>query len=288
MGEPVEIVEVGPRDGLQNEAGVISVAQKLALIDACVDAGLDHIEVGAFVSPKWVPQMADTDKIVMQLPDRGVTYSVLVPNLRGLAGLDALDSQIVGEVAVFVSASEGFSRANLNCSISEGIERLGAVSQSVKGSKMRLRGYVSCVTDCPFDGPTDPAQVAKVSADLMKLGCDTLSLGDTVGKGRPERVDAMLAAVLTHVDVGQVAGHFHDTDGRALDNVDVSLARGLRCFDSAVGGLGGCPYAPGAPGNLATESLVAHLHGLGYVTGVDERALAKAGAMAKELRDGHS
>ncbi|MCF6445287.1 hydroxymethylglutaryl-CoA lyase [Nereida sp. MMG025] len=287
MDDRVEIVEVGPRDGLQNEARPIDVAQKLALIEACADAGLRHIEVGAFVSPKWVPQMANSAEVVARLPKRDVLWSVLVPNMRGMAGLDAIEDHLVGEIAVFVSASEGFSRSNLNCSIDESIERLLPVIDQVKNRKLNVRGYVSCITDCPFDGPVAPSQVAQVSDKLMGAGCDSLSLGDTIGKGTPERVDAAVAAVLDVAEPSRVAGHFHDTNGRAIENVAVCLERGLRIFDSAVGGLGGCPYAPGAAGNLATETLVGYLHGAGFDTGVDETALMKAAKLAKGLRDGH-
>ncbi len=289
MSEAVEIVEVGPRDGLQNEPGAISVAQKVALIEACVAAGLPSIEVGAFVSPKWVPQMADTDRVMAACgPYPDVKATVLIPNLRGLEALAEARTTArceVGEVAVFVAASEGFSKANLNATRAETLERAGQVSVVAKSMGLAVRGYISCVTDCPFDGPIAPSEVAHTARELNRLGADTLSLGDTIGKGTPERVSAMLDGVLQDWDASRVAGHFHDTTGRALENVAVSLDAGLRTFDASVGGLGGCPYAPGAPGNLATEALVPFLHARGFATGVDEVKLAAAAKLARQIRE---
>ena len=282
----VVIHEVGPRDGLQNEPGVIAVSEKVALIRACWAAGLREIEIGSFVSPKWVPQMADTDRVMAEVPE-GPRYSVLVPNMRGWEGYLAAP-RIGAGIAVFVSASEGFSRANLNCSVDESLARLAPVVAAAVAEGVAVRGYVSCVTDCPFDGPTPPEAVARVTEALRALAPMEVSLGDTIGKGTPESVAAMLRAVLEGTPAEALAGHYHDTTGLALENVAVSLEMGLRSFDSAVGGLGGCPYAPGAPGNLATEALVAMLHGRGIATGVDEVKLAVAARMARAMKgSGH-
>lgn len=284
MGEPVEIVEVGPRDGLQNEARIIPTAEKVALVDLLSCAGFARIEVASFVSPKWVPQMADGADVLVGIERvDGVRYTALTPNMRGFEGAKAAG---VEEIAVFASASEGFSKANLNASVAESLARFTEVVGAALDVGMVIRGYVSCVTDCPFDGAVAPAQVAQVAEALLAMGCNEISLGDTIGRGTPEAVDAMLTAVLDVAEAGQLAGHFHDTSGWALDNVDVALARGVRVFDSAVGGLGGCPYAPGAAGNLATEALHAHLIGRGYRTGLDAACVAKAARMAKEMRHG--
>ena len=287
--EFVQVHEVGPRDGLQNEAGVISVARKVALVRALVDAGFRRIEVGSFVSPKWVPQMADTDRVMAALSAaQGVRYDVLVPNMRGWDGF--LAAPRLGEygVAVFISASEGFSRANLNCTIAESVARLAPVVQAAAALAVPVRGYVSCVSDCPFDGPVAPAAVAQAVALLRAVAPMPVSLGDTLGRATPARIAAMLAAVAEVAPVAELAGHYHDTSGRALENVAVSLEMGLRAFDSAAGGLGGCPYAPGAPGNLASEALVPFLHDNGYKTGVDATKLAEVAALAKEIRNGNT
>ncbi|WP_224823381.1 hydroxymethylglutaryl-CoA lyase [Cognatishimia sp. MH4019] len=279
MSDVVEIYEVGPRDGLQNEAAVIPVARKVALVDALSGVGFRRIEVASFVSPKWVPQMADSGAVMDAMRRaEGVGYVALAPNLRGLADAEAAGAD---EVAVFLSASEGFSKANINCSVAESIERARAV---VDAARVPVRGYVSCVVECPYDGPVLPASVVRVAKALIEMGCHEVSLGDTIGRGVPDAVDAMLAAVCDAVDVARLAGHFHDTSGRALENVDVALARGVRVFDAAVGGLGGCPYAPGAAGNVATEAVDRHLRALGFETGLDAKALAKAAEMAKEMR----
>ncbi len=279
----VTLHEVGPRDGLQNEPGVISVAQRVALVRALADAGLRHIEVGSFVSPKWVPQMAQTDAVMAELAP-GPEYAVLVPNMRGWDGFAAAQKHGSYAVAVFVAATEGFSRANLNCSVAESLERAAPVIAAAKAAGVTVRGYVSCVTDCPYEGRVAPAQVADVVARLFALGVGEVSLGETIGKGDPARVSAMLDAVMQVVPAEALAGHFHDTGGRALDNIAVSLEAGLRSFDAAAGGLGGCPYAPGAPGNVATEAVVAMLHEAGYATGVDVEKLALAADMARGLR----
>ena len=279
MVEFVEIYEVGPRDGLQNEPGVIPVARKVALVDALSDVGFRRIEVGSFVSARWVPQMADSG-VVMGAMRRagGVGYVALAPNMRGLADAEAAGAD---EVAVFLSASEGFSKANINCSVDESI---GRAREVVTAASVPVRGYVSCVVECPYDGAVAPASVVRVAEALIDMGCHEVSLGDTIGRGVPEAVDAMLGAVCDAVDVARLAGHFHDTSGRALENVDVALARGVRVFDAAVGGLGGCPYAPGAAGNVATEAVDMHLKSLGFETGLDAAALAEAAEMAKEMR----
>ena len=282
MSDFVEIFEVGPRDGLQNEKRLIPAADKLRLIGLLADCGFARIEATSFVSPKWVPQMADAAEVMAGVPRRaGLRYAVLTPNLQGYLAARAARAD---EVAVFASASEGFSRANLNCSIAESLERFRPVAEAARADGIALRGYVSCVTDCPFGGPVAPQAVARVAASLRAMGCHEVSLGDTIGRGTPERVDAMLAAVLQEVAADRLAGHFHDTSGRALDNIGVSLARGLRVFDASVGGLGGCPYAPGAAGNVATEAVARRLAELGYHTGLDLARLDAAGAYARSLR----
>ena len=286
MAEFVRIHEVGPRDGLQNESRVISVTRKVALIDLLGQSGLRDIEVGSFVSPKWVPQMADTDQVLARLtPVPGVRYAVLVPNMRGWDGfVAARRPDVTTEIAVFIAASEGFSQSNLNCSIATSVARLRPVVEGALQAGVAVRGYVSCVTDCPFDGPTSPQQVVDAVALLRDLAPMPVSLGDTIGKGTPERVAAMLEAVLDVAPAVDLAGHFHDTGGQALANIEAALDLGLRAFDSAVGGLGGCPYAPGAPGNVATEAVLALLARLGYQTGVDGQVIAQAAAMAKDMR----
>jgi len=280
----VEIFEVGPRDGLQNEKRSIPAAEKIALVDCLSGAGFRRIEVASFVSPKWVPQMADSARVLAGIARApGVSYAALTPNMRGYEGAKAARAD---EIAIFGSASEGFSRANLNATIAESLERFRPVAEAAKADGIPMRGYISCVTDCPFDGPVAPEQVAAVAADLRDMGCYEISLGDTIGQGRPARVDAMLARVLEEVPADRLAGHFHDTSGRALDNIEVSLARGLRVFDAAVGGLGGCPYAPGAEGNVATEAVAARLADLGYETGLDMAVIARAAEMARAMREG--
>ena len=284
MVETVEIFEVGPRDGLQNEKRQIPTAEKIALIDCLSRAGFNRIEVASFVSPKWVPQMADSAQVLAGIARApGVSYAALTPNMRGYEGAKAVCAD---EIAIFSSASEGFSTANINATIEESITRFVPVAQAAKADGIPVRGYISCVTDCPFDGPTPPAEVARVAATLRNIGCYEISLGDTIGQGRPETVDTMLAAVLEEVAPEELAGHFHDTAGRALANIEVSLARGVRVFDAAVGGLGGCPYAPGAEGNVATEAVAARLTELGYETGLDMSVIAEAAAMARAMREG--
>ncbi|SDK85961.1 hydroxymethylglutaryl-CoA lyase [Paracoccus chinensis] len=282
MPDFVEIFEMGPRDGLQNEKRLIPAADKIALVDLLSRAGFRRIEVTSFVSPKWVPQMADAAEVLTGITRQpGVRYAALTPNLKGYEGARAARAD---EVAIFASASEGFSKANLNCSIAESLDRFAPVAEAAKADGIPVRGYVSVVTDCPFNGPTPPANVARVAAALRDLGCYEISLGDTIGQGRPESIDAMLAKVLEEVPASQLAGHYHDTAGRALDNIDASLARGVRVFDAAVGGLGGCPYAPGAAGNVATEKVAAHLAARGFDTGLDMDVLRQAAAMAQAMR----
>jgi len=282
--QPAEIFEMGPRDGLQNEKRLIPTADKIALVDLLSRAGFRRIEVTSFVSPRWVPQLADAAEVmggITRVP--GISYAVLTPNMKGYEGARAARAS---EVAIFASASEGFSKANLNATIAESLERFAPVAEAAQADGIPVRGYVSVVTDCPFDGPTPPGNVARVAAALRDLGCYEVSLGETIGQGRPETVDAMLSAVLEELPPERLAGHFHDTAGRALENIDTSLARGLRVFDAAVGGLGGCPYAPGAKGNVATEAVAAHLAARGYDTGLDPAVIAEAAEFARSLRAG--
>lgn len=278
------IFEVGPRDGLQNEATPISTADKIRLVDALTDCGFSKIEVASFVSPKWVPQMADSAEVLAGIRrSPGVAYAALTPNMRGF---EAALAAKASEVAIFASASEGFSRANINCTIAESLERFAPVAEAAREAGLPVRGYVSCVCDCPYDGPVPPAQVAWVSARLRELGCYEVSLGDTIGSGTPETVGAMLEAVAGEVPPERLAGHFHDTGGRAVDNIAASLEAGVRTFDAAVGGLGGCPFAPGAKGNVATEKVVRMLEGQGIATGVDLGRLEQVAEIARGLRSG--
>ncbi|MDQ0470532.1 hydroxymethylglutaryl-CoA lyase [Labrys wisconsinensis] len=278
----VTLVEVGPRDGLQNEKAVIATQDKLALIERLADAGLTRIEATAFVSPKWVPQMADHDAVMRGARRRpGLTLSALVPNEKGAVAAIAAGAQ---ELAVFASASESFARENTNCTIAESIERFGPVLALARTHRLPVRGYVSCAVDCPYEGPIAPAMVRAVAERLLDIGCAEIAVADTIGRGTPERVDAMLADVIEAVPIGRLACHFHDTSGQALANIDVALGHGIRIVDSAIGGLGGCPYAPGAAGNVATERVVAHLASLRYDTGVDPDKLAVARAFASGLK----
>ncbi|EYD74873.1 Hydroxymethylglutaryl-CoA lyase [Rubellimicrobium mesophilum DSM 19309] len=284
MAEAVEIVEVGPRDGLQNQARIIPTDRKVALVDALSEAGFQRIEVASFVSPRWVPQMADGAEVLVGIGRRpGTRYMALAPNLKGY---EAARADGADEVAVVTAASEGFARANLNATVAETLDRIATILDMAHRDEMPVRGYVSVVTDCPYDGEVAPASVARVSAALRDLGCHEVSLGETLGRGTPERVDAMLRAVLEELPPERLAGHFHDTSGRALENVEVALGHGLRVFDSSVGGLGGCPFAPGAAGNVATEALAERLATLGYETALDREALARATALARSLREG--
>jgi hydroxymethylglutaryl-CoA lyase len=271
----VEIVEVGPRDGLQNEtARMVDTAVKLELIRLLADAGLRRIEATAFVSPRRVPQMADHDALMRALPRQSaVRYSVLTPNLRGLEAALAAGAR---EVAVFGAASETFSQKNIHCSIAESLQRFEQVVRAAHAQQVAVRGYVSCVVGCPYEGRIAPAAVARVAAALYQMGCYEISLGDTIGVGTPHAVTAMFEAVAAHVPLERLAGHFHDTYGQGLANVYASLELGVAVFDASVAGLGGCPYAPGASGNLATEDLLYLLDGLGIDTGVRADALLLA------------
>ena len=278
MGLPqrVKIVEVGPRDGLQNEPQLVPAAVKVELIDRLGQAGLKAIEATAFVSPKWVPQMGDAAEVMASLPRRpNVTYPVLVPNLKGFEQALAAG---VGEIAVFGAASEAFSQKNINCSIAESLERFRPVAEAARQHNIRVRGYVSCVLGCPYQGEVRPAAVAEVAARLLEMGCYEVSLGDTIGVGTPASVARMLDAVALLVPVERLAGHYHDTWGMALANIYASLGRGVAVFDASVAGLGGCPYAAGASGNVATEDVVYLMNGLGIETGVDLDRLVDAGA----------
>ena len=271
----VKIVEVGPRDGLQNEKAAVSVEAKIRLIEQLAEAGLKVIESGSFVSPKWVPQMADTAAVLAAIKRApGVGYSVLVPNLKGLEAALAAGAR---EIAVFTAASESFSQANTNCAIEESLNRCRQVTEAALASGLRVRGYVSCVISCPYEGEINPQAVARVSAQLASMGCYEVSLGDTVGTGTPVKVRLMLEAVAKRLPIHQMAVHFHDTWGQALANILASLDFGIATVDSSVAGLGGCPYAPGATGNVATEDVVYMLDGMGVETGVDLRKLAAAG-----------
>ena len=281
--EKVEIFEVGPRDGLQNEKRLIPTAEKVALVDLLCRAGFRRIEVASFVSPKWVPQMADSADVLAGITrGEGIRYATLTPNLRGFEAALAAKAD---EVAIFGSASEGFSKANINATIEESLARFEPVAEAAKEAGIPVRGYVSCVVECPYDGAVDPASVARVVEKLRAMGCYEISLGDTIGRATPDKMDAMLAAVLDIAPASELAGHFHDTSGRALENVSVALDRGLRVFDAAVGGLGGCPYAPGAAGNVATGAVARHVEALGFTTGLDLEVLEKAAVMARAMRE---
>ncbi len=274
--EQVKIVEVGPRDGLQNESGSVSTAVKIELIERLARAGLKAIEATAFVSPRWVPQMADHTEVMLGLRrSPGVAYPVLVPNLKGYEAAVAAGAT---EVAVFAAASETFSLRNINCSIAGSFERFAPVFVAATRDGVRVRGYVSCVLGCPYEGAIAPESVALVVARLMEAGCYEVSLGDTIGVGTPRQTERLIETVAAQVPVAQLAGHFHDTYGQALANVYAAFGVGVRVFDAAVSGLGGCPYAKGATGNLATEDLVYMLDGMGVETGVDLDALIAAGS----------
>lgn len=272
----VRVVEVGPRDGLQNEARPLAPEQKIQLINQLSASGLTYIEAGSFVSPKWVPQMAGTAEVFSGLAARDeVTYSALIPNLKGL---EAALEVGVKEVAVFAAASESFSQRNINCSISESMARFVPVIEAARQHGVKVRGYISCVLGCPYEGQIDPEQVTSVARELYDMGCYEISLGDTIGVGTPSQTRTLFNQVGRNVDREHLAGHFHDTYGQALANVYASLLEGISVFDSSVAGLGGCPYAKGASGNVATEDLLYLLRGLGIHTGVDLRAIARAGS----------
>ncbi len=251
-------------------------------MDCLSRAGFRRIECASFVSPKWVPQMASSGEVLAGITRAdGVSYAALTPNMKGFEAAMAAGAD---EVAIFGSASEGFSRANINASIQESLARFAPVAEAATARGVPVRGYVSCVVECPYDGAVAPEAVARVVAALRDMGCYEVSLGDTIGRGTPEAVDAMLAVVLSQMPAERLAGHFHDTSGQALDNLEVALGRGLRVFDAAVGGLGGCPYAPGAAGNVATEAVAARLSALGYEHGLDMGVLEEAAGMARAMR----
>ncbi len=275
LPQHVRLVEVGPRDGLQNEKQPIEVADKVRLVDDLSAAGLGYIEVGSFVSPKWVPQMAGSAEVFAQIQRKaGVTYAALTPNLKGFEG--ALEAG-VREVAVFAAASEAFSQKNINCSIKESLERFVPVMDAARANDIRVRGYVSCVLGCPYDGAIDPAQVASVAAELFAMGCYEVSLGDTIGTGTPGATRRLIETVALQIPREKLAGHFHDTYGQALANIYASLLEGVSVFDSSVAGLGGCPYAKGASGNVASEDVLYMLNGLDIQTGIDLDQLIAAG-----------
>jgi len=275
LPKKVRIVEVGPRDGLQNEAGVVPAAVKIELIHRLADAGLPAIEATAFVSPKWVPQMADNAEVMAGIRRKqGVAYPVLVPNIKGFEAALAAGA---AEIAVFAAASEAFSQKNINCSIAESLARFEPVVQAAKQRGLAVRAYVSCVAGCPYQGAVEPAAAAAVAAALHRMGCYEISLGDTIGVGTPGSIQAMLTAVAKAVPMERLAAHFHDTYGQALANLYAALELGVATIDSSVAGLGGCPYAKGASGNVATEDVVYLLNGLGIHTGVDLDRVFEAG-----------
>lgn len=275
----VNVVEVGARDGLQNESPV-STQAKIRLVDLLSDTGLTHIEAGSFVSSKWVPQMADSLDVMKKITRRhNVIYSALTPNVQGFE--KALEAGAT-QVAIFTSSSEGFCQHNINCSIADSLTRFEPVMELAAKHNIPVRGYLSCVADCPYDGPTKPEQVARVANLLMELGCYEVSLGDTIGTGTPIRIAKMLEAVQVKVPTNKLAVHFHDTWGQALANIYQALTMGINTIDSSVAGLGGCPYAHGASGNVATEDVLYLCQGLGIETGVDLELLAKAGWMISE------
>lgn len=276
MKPDIKIVEVGARDGLQNEKTPLSVDDKLTLIQGLADANLKFIEAGSCVSPKWVPQMAGSTEIFGRLPtDTDVSFFLLTPNLRGFE--DALAAGCK-EVAVFTGASETFTQKNINCSIDESIDRFADILALAKEHHIKVRGYVSCVVDCPYEGATDPKIVAKVARRLYDMGCYEISLGETIGTATPNRIKAMLQACMDELDVSVIAGHYHNTYGMAISNIHESLNMGVRIFDASVGGLGGCPYAKGASGNVATEDVHYLMTGLGLSTGIDIDKLVKVSA----------
>ncbi|RJF77233.1 hydroxymethylglutaryl-CoA lyase [Azospirillum cavernae] len=276
----VRMVEVGPRDGLQNEKTIVPTTVKIALVEKLADAGLSVIEAGSFVSPKWVPQMGDSAEVFAGLARKpGVRYAALTPNLKGLEGALAAKAD---EVAVFGAASESFSQKNINCSIAESLDRFAPVMEQAKAAGVPVRGYVSCVLGCPYEGEIAPSAVAEVAARLYAMGCYEISLGDTIGTGTPAKAQAMIAAVAARVPMDKIAVHFHDTYGQALANLYAALTMGVAVVDSSVAGLGGCPYAKGASGNVASEDVLYMLNGLGIETGVDLDRLIAAGAFISD------
>lgn len=279
--DKVSIVEVGPRDGLQNEKTIISVDDKIKLVNLLSDCGFDTIEVTSFVSPKWVPQLADAGQVMAGISKNpNISYAVLTPNLKGYTLAKASNAN---EVAIFAAASETFSLKNINCSIDQSLVRFNEIMDVARQDQMPVRGYISCVVDCPYEGKVDPAAVSSVAARLLEMGCYEISLGDTTGKGTPQSVAMMLDDVLQHIPASKLAGHYHDTNRRALENIEVSLEKGLKRFDSSIGGIGGCPYAPGARGNVATSELVQFLNEKNIYTGIDQQKLDMALQFVKSL-----
>ncbi len=281
MSKVVEIFEVGPRDGLQNEKTNINTADKIKLIDALSECGIKKIEVSSFVSSKWIPQLADAKYVFENITrNSSVKYTALTPNMKGL---NAAKSANVDEVAVFAAASETFSKKNINCSIEESFERFYPLIFEALRQNIPVRGYISCITDCPYEGKIEPSAVLKVASKLLKLGCYQISLGDTIGLSNPSSLGRLYDSLLSEVSPSGLAGHFHDTNGKALENIGLSLDKGLRTFDSSVGGLGGCPYAPGSKGNVATEKVIGFVESKGYQTEVSTDKLKKVSDFAKSL-----
>lgn len=282
MADTVTLVEVGPRDGLQNEPAFLPTETKLELIARLAACGFRRIEATAFVSPRWVPQVADHETVMRSLPEvPGLRYSALVPNLKGAESAIAAGAK---ELAVFTAASESFCSRNINCTIAESLTRFEPILALAEKHGIPVRGYISCVTDCPYEGPIAPGAVAPVAGALRDLGCYEIALGETLGRATPERVGAMLDAVMAVVPAEGLAGHYHDTHGYALDSIALSWRRGLRVFDGAVGGLGGCPYAPGASGNVATEAVVRRFDQFDVDTGIAVVALEETATWMKEQR----
>ena len=281
MTDRVRIVEVGPRDGLQNEPREVPTEVKLELIERLADAGLPAVEATAFVSPKWIPQMADHTEVLERLRRKpGVDYPVLAPNLKGFEAARAAGAK---EVAIFGAASESFSKKNINCSIAESLDRFRPVAAEAKKHGIKVRGYVSCVLGCPYEGEIAPKRVADVAGALYEMGCYEISLGDTIGTGTPKKTHAMIEACAAHVPLDRLAGHYHDTYGQALANIYASLELGVRTFDASVAGLGGCPYAAGASGNVATEDVVYMLDGMGMQSGVSLPKLVETGRWISQI-----
>ncbi|PCJ76425.1 MAG: hydroxymethylglutaryl-CoA lyase [Rhodobacteraceae bacterium] len=283
MPEHVKIFEVGPRDGLQNQKRLISTEDKVNLVNMLSNCGFSHIETTSFVSPKWVPQMADAAAVMAGISKKsGTAYTALTPNMQGY---EAAISAGVDEVAIFASASEGFSQKNINCSVEDSFARFLPILERAKIDKCKVRGYISCVTDCPYDGPTDPDQVVRVALRLLEMGCYEVSLGDTIGAATTETTHKLISSLLNHLSKSVLSGHFHDTNNTALENIVVCLEAGIRTFDSAVGGLGGCPYAEGAKGNVDTVAVVNMLHDMKYETGLNIENLNKAATFAQSLSE---
>ncbi|MEZ2902845.1 hydroxymethylglutaryl-CoA lyase [Acinetobacter terrestris] len=281
MSEFVKIVEVGPRDGLQNEKTPLNLEQRKDFILDLMQTGLKSIEVGSCVSAKWVPQMAESDVLFAQLPqDPNIQFSLLTPNLKGFESALAVGCK---EVAVFTAASESFTRKNINCSIDESLEKFADVMSAAKANDVKVRGYVSCMVDCPYEGAIDPQQVVKVSKRLLDMGCYEVSLGETIGTATPDRVKKVWDVCLAELDSQVLAGHFHNTYGMAIANIYQSLNQGIRVFDSSIAGLGGCPYAKGASGNVATEDLYYLLSRMGFETGINLDALMQASRNISQL-----